>query len=112
MTMSRRVNVFAATMLLGGAIALWPNGASALTDYDNDGDRESAKEVNDPLPPPAMPKNTPTGAVPTPRGTPEGMGNETDLTKTPGDDDPSDGVDEPGRDPVPGMPRPAPGVNR
>jgi hypothetical protein len=71
----------------------------------------SAKEANDPLPPAAMPR--PAGPdVPTPRGTPEGMGNEVDLTKTPGDDDPSDGVDEPGRNPIPGLPREAPGVNK
>lgn len=71
----------------------------------------SPKEQNDPLPPNVMPR--PKGPeVVTPRGTPEGMGNEVDLSKTPGDDDPSDGVDEPGRDPVPGLPRPAPGVNK
>lgn len=69
------------------------------------------KQLNDPLPPSAMPR--PSGPeVVTPRGTPEGMGNEVDLSKTPGDDDPSDGIDEPGRNPEPGLPRPAPGVNK
>lgn len=74
-------------------------------------DGRSPKQLNDPLPPAAM-QTAPPGVVPTPRGTPEGMGNEVDLTKTPGDDDPSDGIDEPGRDPVPGDPRPAPGVEK
>jgi hypothetical protein len=68
------------------------------------------KELNDPLPPSEMPRPNTPGVV-TPRGVPQGMGNEVDMTKTPGDDDPSDGVDEPGRDPVPGLPRPAPGMN-
>jgi hypothetical protein len=69
------------------------------------------KQLNDPLPPSAMPR--PSGPeVVTPRGTPEGMGNEVDLSKTPGDDDPSDGIDEPGRNPEPGLPRVAPGVNK
>jgi hypothetical protein len=71
----------------------------------------SPKQLNDPLPPSAMPR--PEGPdVVTPRGTPEGMGNEVDLSKTPGDDDPSDGIDEPGRNPEPGLPREAPGVNK
>jgi hypothetical protein len=67
----------------------------------------SGKQLNDPLPPESM-KMAPRGAVPSPRGNPQGMGNEQDFTKTPGDDDPSDGIDEPGRDPIPGLPRPAP----
>ena len=96
----------AAAALLGGGAAL---AQPDLVD-DNDIDPKSPKEVNDPLPPQAMPDNTPPGAAPTPRGTPEGMGNETDFTKTPGDDDASDGVTEPGRNPVPGQPRKAPGV--
>lgn len=68
------------------------------------------KELNDPLPPSAMPHPRPPHAAPSPRGTPEGMGNEIDFSKTPGDDDPSDGVNEPGRNPVPGLPRPGPGA--
>ncbi len=100
----------AATALL---IGVFPLAAYAEhdTDYDRDGDNESPKQLNDPLPPGAMPKNTAVGAVPTPRGTPEGMGNETDFSKTPGDDDPSDGINEPGRNPIPGQPRLAPGKN-
>jgi hypothetical protein len=87
-----------------GAFAqLRPNGADEQAI-----DGRSPKQVNDPLPPQAMPQNTPLGAVPTPRGTPEGMGNETDFSKTPGDDDASDGIDEPGRNPIPGAPRKAP----
>jgi len=108
----RMMTVLAATALLSGAPALRPATACAEGVYDRDGDKESPKQLNDPLPPAAMPKNTKPGAVPTPRGTPEGMGNETDFSKTPGDDDPSDGVDEPGRNAIPGEPRPAPGVNR
>lgn len=107
-----RLRNVAAAALLGGALASFPAPVLAEVDYDRDGDAESPKEVNDPIPPAAMPKNTPPGAVPTPRGTPEGMGNETDFTKTPGDDDPSDGVDEPGRNPMPGAPRPAPGAEK
>lgn len=110
----RNLSTLAATALVALALPLMTTVASAQTgkDYDRDGDAESAKEVNDPIPPPAMPKNTAAGAVPTPRGTPEGMGNETDFSKTPGEDDASDGVDEPGRNPIPGQPRPAPGANR
>ncbi|HYC55371.1 MAG TPA: hypothetical protein VEL28_10615 [Candidatus Binatia bacterium] len=96
------------------AVALLSSGSAALAQPDlvddNDIDKKAPKELNDPLPPQAMPENTPPGAVPTPRGTPEGMGNETDFSKTPGDDDASDGVTEPGRNPIPGQPRKAPGV--
>jgi len=104
--------MFAAATLLGGALALWPHGVSAVEVY-KDGRKEAPKQLNDPLPPQAMPKENipPDRSVP-PRGTAEGMGNETHATKTPGDDDPSDGVDEPGRDPIPGMPRRDPGKNR
>lgn len=71
-------------------------------------DDKSPKQLNEPLPPSAMePNPLPVGR--TPRGVPQGMGNEKAWTKTPGDDDPSDGIDEPGRDPVPGLPQPAPG---
>jgi hypothetical protein len=78
------------------AVGLAPGWAVAETAVPED---RSAKEANDPLPPTAMPR--PAGPeVPTPRGTPEGMGNE------------SDGVDEPGRNPVPGLPREAPGANK
>ena len=109
----RTFQKYAATALMAGLLPLCATIACAEkdTDYDRDGDNESAKQLNDPLPPTAMPKNTAVGAVPTPRGTPEGMGNETDFSKTPGDDDPSDGVDEAGRNPIPGQPRLAPGVN-
>ncbi|MFN2425419.1 MAG: hypothetical protein ABR587_03115 [Candidatus Binatia bacterium] len=69
----------------------------------------SPKQLNDPLPPAVMQERTVPGPATTPpRGVPQGMGNETHSTKTPGDDDPSDGVDEPGRNPVPGLPRPGP----
>jgi hypothetical protein len=103
--MSGRVATLVVAIALGG---LFPASTFAETAVPVD---RSAKEANDPLPPTAMPR--PAGPeVPTPRGTPEGMGNEVDLTKTPGDDDPSDGVDEPGRNPVPGLPREAPGANK
>jgi hypothetical protein len=104
-----RVLLAAAAVALGGLVV----PASAVADPGSTAvpPGRSAKEANDPLPPAAMPR--PAGPdVPTPRGTPEGMGNEVDLSKTPGDDDPSDGVDEPGRNPVPGQPREAPGVNK
>lgn len=98
------VAVVVAAITVGGLVPAWALAQTAVP-----ADR-SAKEANDPLPPAAMPRPAGPG-VPTPRGTPEGMGNEVDLTKTPGDDDPSDGVDEPGRNPVPGLPREAPGAN-
>jgi hypothetical protein len=101
----KRAAILIAALTAGGFAPAWTMAETAVP-----ADR-SAKEANDPLPPAAMPR--PAGPeVPTPRGTPEGMGNEVDLTKTPGDDDPSDGVDEPGRNPIPGLPREAPGVNK
>jgi hypothetical protein len=112
MRVQRPVTTLAAIALLSGI--LYTAAAPAMADevIDRDGDAKSPKQLNDPLPPGEMPKTTPPRAVPTPRGTPEGMGNETDFSKTPGDDDPSDGVDEEGRDPVPGMPREAPGIDK
>jgi hypothetical protein len=101
--------LFLGTSIMLGS-ALWIEAIAQPTDAL--GVPQSPKQSNDPVPPAAMPPSAPPGATPTPRGTPEGMGNEVDLSKTPGDDDPSDGVDEPGRNPVPGIPREAPGVNK
>lgn len=113
---TRTASVLAITVtLLGGAMATTLSTvrtSNATEVYDRQGDKKSPKQLNDPLPPVAMPNATEPRAVPTPRGTPEGLGNETDFSKTPGDDDPSDGVDEPGRDPMPGAPRHAPGEDK
>ena len=105
MRVTMALSVLGIAALLGSA---WPTASEARTFPGH----RSPKQLNDPLPPSAMPQNVPSRATPTPRGTSEGMGNEVDLSKTPGDDDPSDGIDEPGRDPIPGQARPAPGVNK